>query len=211
MDAMRAGLLISTNDPELKAIRTRTRQLYRSFNESPAEATEERDRILHELLGSMGEGAHVKQPIVCDYGFNIHVGRNVFVNCGLVALDLGDVILEDDVLIGPNVSIYTIEHPTSPELRRLPYERGRTVRVERGAWIGGHSVINPGVTVGAGSIVGSGSVVTRDIPAGVVAVGSPCRPIRKLDARDEKTWLSAFRERLGAGLPVPELEDVLAV
>ncbi len=202
-DAFEQGLLFYVNDPELKAVRTRTRQLYKAFNDSPADAVAERDRIAGELFGSMGEGTHVKQPIMCDYGFNIHLGANVFINCGLTALDVGEIHIGDRTLIGPDVAIYTVEHPTDPDLRALPVERGRAVRIGQDVWIGGRAVINPGVTIGDGAIVGSGAVVTRDVPERAVVAGVPAKVIRYIDDRDTEYWRAALAERGEAGLGSP--------
>jgi len=117
----------------------------------------------------------IRPPFYCDYGYNISVGRNTFMNFNCVILDVVQVHIGDDCQIGPNVQIYTADHPLDPEVRRSGLESGRPVTIGNNVWIGGAAIILPGVTIGDNAVVGAGSVVTRDVPAGATVVGNPAR------------------------------------
>ncbi|MEA2425941.1 MAG: maltose O-acetyltransferase [Thermoleophilaceae bacterium] len=173
---MLAGELYHAGDPELVADRARCERLLRAFNAQPDEAA--RRRVLDDLLATVGAGAYIRPPFHCDYGFNIHLGADVFLNFNCVILDVVAVTIGDRVQIAPGVQILAADHPTDPDLRRTGVESGRPVCIEADAWIGAGAILCPGVTVGAGSVIGAGSVVTRDVPPGVVAVGNPCRVVR---------------------------------
>lgn len=148
------------------------------YNNTCFSDTVAREEILRSLLGEMGDNCRILSPFHCDFGYNIHIGRNLFANAGLVVLDTARIDIGDDVLIGPQTGIYAAYHPTDPEERRKGLEASRPIVIEDGVWIGGHVSILPGVRIGKGSVIGAGSVVTRDIPAGKVAAGNPCRVIR---------------------------------
>ena len=132
--------------------------------------------------------ANLEPPLRCDYGSNIRLGDRVYANFNLVVLDCAAVTIGNDVLIGPNVGIYTAGHPVDPGLRRQGLEFALPITIEDGVWIGGHAVIAPGVRIGRNSVIGAGSVVTKDIPANVVAVGNPCRVVRSVTEKDREVW-----------------------
>ncbi len=150
------------------------------FNGTPADADEDRRRLLTELLADLGEATVIKPVFRCDYGFNISIGQRTFVNYDCVFLDCNTVTLGDDVQVAPGVHIYTATHPVDAETRRSGLEYALPVLIADGVWLGGGSIICPGVTIAENTVVGAGSVVTRDLPANVVAAGNPCRVIRKL-------------------------------
>jgi maltose O-acetyltransferase len=177
---MLAGELYFAGDPELVADRARCERLLRSFNGDPDESA--RARVLGELLGAIGEDSYIRPPFFCDYGFNIRIGAGVFLNFNCVILDVVPVTIGDRVQVASAVQFLAADHPIDPEGRKTMLENGRPITIEDGAWIGGGAILCPGVTVGAGSVIGAGSVVTRDIPGGVVAVGNPCRVLRRVDA-----------------------------
>ena len=177
-EKMLAGELYRADDPELVAERLRCEALLRSFNDEPD--ADARRIALAELLGSLGAGAEVRPPFACDYGYNVAIGAGAFLNFGAVILDVGRVTIGDAVQIGPCVQLLAADHPREPALRRSGAESGAPVTIGDNAWIGAGAIICPGVSVGADSIVGAGSVVTRDVPAGVVAAGVPCRIVREL-------------------------------
>lgn len=155
-----------------------TRRKIRQYNTTDPDDSDALATQLRELLGSCGNKINVNQPFRCDYGCNIHVGENFFANFNLTVLDEALVEIGDNVFIGPNVSIYTACHPLDPAERRKGIEWAEPVRIGNDVWIGGSTTILPGVTVGDRCTIGAGSVVTRDIPAGSLAVGNPCRVIR---------------------------------
>jgi len=166
-------------DPALCAAREGARELLRLIN-SPAESTD-RGSFLAELFGSAGSGLWVEPPFFCDYGFNVHVGDQVYFNFNCVILDPAQVRIGSRTLFGPAVQIYTAAHPLAAEDRRSGLESARPVSIGDDVWVGGNVVVLPGLTIGSRSTIGAGSVVTTDVPEGVLAVGNPCRVIRSLD------------------------------
>ncbi|HEX6751263.1 MAG TPA: sugar O-acetyltransferase [Longimicrobium sp.] len=179
-EKMLAGEPYRATDPELVAERGRALRLVTRFNAVAGEDAAAGAAVLRELFGGLGEGCMVMPSFRCDYGYNVRMGRNTFVNYDCVFLDCNLVTLGADVQIGPAVQIYTAGHPVEPELRRAGVEWARPVTVGDNVWIGGGSILLPGVTIGANTVVGAGSVVTRDLPPNVVAAGNPCRVLRNV-------------------------------
>ena len=176
---MLAGELYDPFDPELVAARERARDLCRELNDTREAQHAERRRILQGLFGSGGDTAWLQPPFFCDYGTNIHLGTRVFFNFNCVVLDVCEVRIGDYTMFGPAVQILTPLHPLDPVERR-EREFGKPVRIGADVWVGGGALILAGVEIGSRSVIGAGSVVTRDVPAGVLAVGNPCRVVRKL-------------------------------
>lgn len=177
---MLAGELYQADDPEIVADAARARRLQDAFNRTAADDSEERRRILEELLGAFGAGSELRPPLYCDYGYQIRIGARTFVNFGLVALDVAAITIGDDVQIGPNVQLLTPTHPLDAEARRSKWEAARPITVSSNTWLGGGAIVLPGVTIGENTVVGAGAVVTRDLPDGVLAVGNPARVVREL-------------------------------
>ncbi|ABR35563.1 sugar O-acetyltransferase [Clostridium beijerinckii] len=146
------------------------------------------DELIKDILGKTGDKVCIEQPFHCDYGKNIEVGNNFFANYNCTILDVGKVIIGDNVLFAPNVSIYTAGHPIHPESRNSGYEYGIDIIIGDNVWVGGSVVINPGVKIGNNVVIGSGSVVTKDIPDNVIAVGNPCRVVREITEEDRKYY-----------------------
>jgi maltose O-acetyltransferase len=179
-ERMLAGDLYIADDPELIQESLQAQTLLKAFNDSSPEP-EGRHRLLLDLLGSLGEGTEIRPPLYCDYGTNVHIGARTFVNFGLVALDVAQIRIGDDVQIGPRVQLLTPTHPLEPALRRAKWEAAEPIAIGDNVWLGGGVVVCPGVTIGADTVVGAGAVVTRDLPPRVLAVGSPARVVRTLD------------------------------
>lgn len=177
---MLAGELYQASDPELQSAHVRAQAILASFNATPADADELRRKLLTSLFARFGEAAVIKPLLRCDYGFNITVGARSFLNFDCVLLDCNRITIGDDVQFGPGVHVYTAGHPLEPALRRSGAEFALPVSIESGAWLGGGAIVCPGVRIGENTVVGAGSVVTRDLPAGVLAVGNPCRVVRRL-------------------------------
>jgi len=177
-DKMLSGELYRADDPQLSREREQCRSLLRAFNAEPDETA--RVLLLRELLGSVGTGTGVQPPFACDYGSNISIGNNVYVNFNSVILDCAEVNIGDGTQIASGVQLLAVDHPREPHLRRELLELARPVTIGANVWIGAAAIVCPGVTVGDDSIIGAGSVVTRDVPAGVVAVGAPARVVREL-------------------------------
>jgi maltose O-acetyltransferase len=176
-EKMLAGDLYDPLAPELVAARTRARDLCRALNDTREADEAERRRIIVDLLGAGGESAWIQPPFYCDYGTNITLGTRVFFNFNCVVLDVCPVRIGDFTLFGPGVQIYAATHPYDA-MQRRSVELGKPVVIGSDVWVGGAAIICPGVTIGSRSIIGAGSVVTRDIPEGAIAAGNPCRVIR---------------------------------
>lgn len=181
---MLAGELYLASDPELVALRRRARRLTREFNATTEDEPDRRVELLRELLGSTGARIEIEPPFRCDYGGNIRVGDGFYMNFDGVILDCAAVEIGDLVLCGPKVQIYAATHPLLASERVKGPELARPVRIGHRVWLGGGAIVCPGVTIGDDTTIAAGSVVTRDIPAGVLAGGNPCRVIRELAPTD---------------------------
>lgn len=179
LEKMLAGELYDAADPVLAQMRERARALCRALNETQETQRAERRALLQRLLGSGGDSASVQPPFFCDYGSNIRLGERVYFNFNCVVLDVCEVWIGAFTLFGPAVQLYTAMHPLSAAERRNK-EYGKPIEIGADCWIGGGAIVCPGVKIGSKTIIGAGSVVTRDIPSGVLAVGNPCRVVREL-------------------------------
>lgn len=178
---MLSGALYDALDPQLCEERLRARRLLAAFNSSAPDHPAQRDRLLRELIPSAGRDITIEPPFHCDYGSQIALGDRIFFNFNCVILDVMPVRIGSGVLFGPGVQVYAALHPLAAEQRRSGLELGRRVTIGDEVWVGGGAIVCPGVTVGPRSVIGAGSVVTRDIPQDVFAAGNPCRVIRRLD------------------------------
>ena len=178
-DKMLAGELYDPLDAELTAARARARDLCQALNATHEADADERRRLLLDLIGTGGGDAWVQPPFFCDYGSNITLGSRVFFNFNCVVLDVCAVRIGDFTMCGPSVQIYTATHPMD-HVQRRTREFAKPVNIGADVWIGGAAIVCPGVTIGSRTIIGAGSVVTRDIPDDVFAAGNPCRVIRPL-------------------------------
>mgnify|MGYP002620983515 CR=1 FL=1 len=169
-----------SDDPELRAASQRARSLAHRYNQLEPVDPEAALPLLRELLGGLGSGSQIRAPLQVDYGFNLTLGENCFVNFGLVALDVAAIRIGNDVRIGPNVQLLTPIHPLDPAVRRSGLECGKSIHIHDNVWLGGGVIVLPGVTIGAHAVVGAGAVVTRDVPAHTLVVGNPARVIRTL-------------------------------
>ena len=167
------------------------KRIYR-YNSLSPEQGEEQAALIKEIIGKCGENIWIETPFHCDYGWNIEVGEKFFANYNLTILDVGKVVIGKNAQIAPNVSIYTAGHPVHPDSRNTGYEYGIGVTIGDNVWLGGNTVINPGVTIGNNVVIGAGSVVTKNLPDDVIAVGNPCRVLRKITEEDRKYY---FKDR----------------
>lgn len=179
-ERMLAGELYIADDPQLAADSQRALALTHRINTTDPTDRDALRSLFTELLGEMGQDVEIRPPFRCDYGYQTRVGARTFVNFGLVSIDVATVTIGEDVQIGPGVQLLTATHPLDPGPRREKWEAAQPITVEDNVWLGGGVVVCPGVTIGRDTVVGAGSVVTRDLPAGVVAVGSPARVLREL-------------------------------
>lgn len=179
-ERMLDGELYIADDPLLAEESLRAQRLTHRINTMDPTDGNGRRGLLEELLGTFGEASEIRPPLQCDYGYQTTIGARTFVNWGAIFLDVATVTIGDDVQIGPNVQLLTATHPLDPGLRRDKWEAAEPIVIGDNVWLGGGVTVCPGVTIGADTVVGAGSVVTRDLPAGVVAVGSPAKVIREL-------------------------------
>ncbi|MBD2002886.1 MULTISPECIES: sugar O-acetyltransferase [Cyanophyceae] len=177
---MLAGELYLPSDPELAADSKRARRLLRMYSATTEEQPELRSQILNDLFGKVGSKVEIVPPFHCEYGSNIYAGDGLYMNYGCVILDGNTVHIGENVLCAPYVQIYTAYHPTDPEIRQSGLELAAPIKIGNNVWIGGGAIICLGVTIGDNTTIGASSVVVKDIPPNVVAVGNPCRIIRHL-------------------------------
>ncbi|MBU9721243.1 MULTISPECIES: sugar O-acetyltransferase [Bacillaceae] len=172
-------------DDELTNERERAKDLLFELNNLKPSMRVERNQIIHKLFHSVGENAWIESPFNCDYGYNITVGDNFYANTNCTILDCAKVTIGDNVLIGPNVSLYTPNHAIDAEERKQGYEVSLPITIGENVWIGGSVTIVPGVKIGDNTIIGAGSVVTKDVPSNVIAAGVPCKVIRSITENDK--------------------------
>lgn len=170
----------ANNDAELIAERLNCKELCRDYNELRPKNMTAREELLRKILGEAGESILIEQPFYCDYGYNIRVGKNFYANFNLVILDEAKVTFGDNVFIAPNCGFYTAGHPVDARERAKGLEYARPITVGNDVWIGAGATVLPGITIGNNCVIGAGSVVTKDIPDDSVAVGNPCRVIRRI-------------------------------
>jgi maltose O-acetyltransferase len=175
---MLAGELYLASDPELTADHLRAQAILARFNASAAEDEVLRLELLAGMFRQLGEGVIVKPPLRCDYGYNVSIGARTFINYDCVLLDCNLITIGEEVQIAPGVHLYTATHPLDAATRRSGLEYALPIAIGDGVWLGGGTIVCPGVTIGENTVVGAGSVVTRSLPAGVLAAGNPCRVIR---------------------------------
>lgn len=180
LERMLAGDLYIADDPEIARRQQRAVRLAARYQAAYVDDAAAAQPVLAELLGSLGAEAHVRPPLYVDYGSNITIGARTFVNYNLTALDVAAITIGEDCQIGPNVQLLTPTHPLEAEPRRDKLEAARPITIGDNVRLGGGAIVLPGVTIGDNSVIGAGAVVTKDVPAGVVAVGNPARPVRNV-------------------------------
>ncbi|MEZ8692691.1 sugar O-acetyltransferase [Vibrio splendidus] len=176
------------DDVDLVAEQTQCLEVLYDFNHTRPSEGDKRQQIMKQLFAEVGEGCYIEPPLHANWGRHTHLGDNVYVNFNLTLVDDTDVFIGDNVMIAPNVTIATGTHPISPELRLKAAQFNVPVRIGNNVWLGAHTVVLPGVTIDENSVIGAGSIVTKDIPANVVAVGNPCRVVREINERDREYY-----------------------
>ncbi|MEQ8197220.1 MAG: sugar O-acetyltransferase [Clostridiaceae bacterium] len=162
------------------------------FNHCLPDEHEKIDKLIRDILGKAGVNINIEAPFHCDYGKNIEIGNNFFANYNCTMLDVGKIIIGNNLQFAPNVSLYTAGHPLHPDSRNSGYEYGISITIGDNVWLGGNVVVNPGIHIGNNVVVGSGSVVTKDIPDNMIAAGNPCRVIREVTEEDRKYYYKNY-------------------
>lgn len=190
---MHSEMLYQCSDPALLEEQSRLLELLYDFNHTRPHESDKRTALLRSMFAAFGEGSYIEPPFHANWaGKHVHFGKNVYANFNLTIVDDTHIYVGDYTLFGPNVVLSAAGHPICPELREQGYQYNLPIHIGRNCWIGAGALILPGVTIGDNTVIGAGSVVTRDIPSGVVAVGNPCRVLRKIDAHDREFF---FRDR----------------
>ncbi|WP_226692934.1 MULTISPECIES: sugar O-acetyltransferase [Rodentibacter] len=195
-EKMMAGLAHLPAKKELKDLRRRAREILFEFNRTSPNDDIKQNILLRKLFGQADETTSVNEPFHCDYGVNIKVGKNFFANYHCVMLDNGGITIGDNVMFAPNVSLYTVGHPLDTDLRNEGWEQAKPITIGNNVWIGGNVVILPGVTIGDNVVVGAGSVVTKDLPSNVLALGNPCRVVREITEQDRTHYIRTYQPDL---------------
>ena len=186
-------------DEELLQAHNHAKHITRLLNATLETQREERRQLVKELFAQAGDGSYIEPPFHCDYGCNTQVGKHFYCNYDCVFLDCGPITIGDNVMLGPKVALYAVNHPIDPVVRGTNYDFPEPITIGSNVWIGGSTVVCPGVSIGDNTVIGAGSVVTKDIPANVVAAGNPCRVIRPITQADTDYWnqqLSLSRQYL---------------
>ncbi|MBS5733722.1 MAG: sugar O-acetyltransferase [Clostridiales bacterium] len=192
-EEMKSGALYVTSDEELMSVQTECLDRLYDYNHTRPTQGEKRAALLREMFAEIGDGCYIEPPLHANWGGrHVHFGKNVYANFHLTLVDDTDIYVGDDTMFGPNVTVATAGHPILPALREQVYQYNMPVVIGRNCWIGAGAILLPGVHIGDGTVIGAGSVVTKDIPANVVAVGNPCRVLRPIGARDREYY---FKER----------------
>lgn len=191
-ELLQAGKVYNDFSDELFEHRIRAKRLFREYNKSDDSEIQKRNEIMKELFGAVGEKVWIEPDFRCEYGSNIFIGNNVYINFGCIILDCAKISIGDDVLFDPNVGLYAANHAIDAEQRLNGNCSGKPITIGNRVWLCGDVKIVGGVTIGDNSVIGAGSVVTKNIPSGVVAAGNPCRVIRKITEADK-----TVRDRTG--------------
>lgn len=186
---MEQGLIYSPTDPALLKEQWICQELLYDFNQTRPSELAKREGLLKKMFASLGEGCYIEPPLRASWGGkNVYMGEYVYANFNLTLVDDGNIYIGDRVMIGPNVTLATANHPILPELRETQMQYNREIHIGRNVWIGSKVVVVPGVSIGENSVIGAGSIVTKDIPANVIAYGNPCRVIREISEYDREYY-----------------------
>ena len=192
-DKIHSGDLYQPNDPTIMEEQLGYLDLMDEYNRTPRRLQAKRAAMLSELFAEVGESCYIESPYFANWGgHHVHLGSNVYANAGLKLVDDTHIYIGDNTMLGPNVVIATAGHPIDPDLRREGLQYNMPVHIGKNCWLGAGVIVMPGITIGDNAVIGAGSVVTRDIPANVVAVGNPCRVLRPVGERDRRFY---FREK----------------
>ena len=198
-EKMHTGALYLPNDGEIAALQTECLDRLYEFNMTRPTDLDKREQMLKEMFAETGEGCYIEPPFHANFGGrHVHFGKNIYANFNLTCVDDTHIYVGDYTMFGPNVTVATAGHPILPELREKGYQYNAPVRIGKNCWIGAGAIILPGISIGDNVVIGAGSVVTKDLPPDVVAVGNPCRVLRKISERDREYYFKGRRLDLDA-------------
>ncbi len=192
-EKLQAGMIYNDFDDDLFQRRIYAKKLFRQYNKTDDDETELRQEIMSKLFKSVGKNVWIEPDFRCEFGKNITIGDNVYINFGCVILDCSEIIIGENTLLGPNVGIYSANHSIDAEERINGGCFGKPIHIGKRVWLGGDVKVIAGVTIGDDSIIGTGSIVTKDIPSGVIAVGNPCKILRKITEADKTDYLKTIQ------------------
>ena len=188
-EKIHAGVIYQPNDPTIMEEQLAYLDLMDEYNNTPRRLMEKRAQMLPKLFAEVGENCYIESPYFANWGgHHVHLGSNVYANAGLKLVDDTHIYIGDCTMLGPNVVLATAGHPIDPELRAQALQYNMPVHIGKNCWLGAGVIVMPGVTIGDNTVIGAGSIVTRDIPSGVVAVGNPCRVLRSVGEHDKKYY-----------------------
>ena len=193
-EKLKSGMMYNDFDGDLFERRVAAKKLFRAYNRTEDEENELRQRLLEQLLGSVGRNVWIEPDFRCEFGKNISIGDNVYINFGCVILDCAEVTIGENALIGPNLGIYPVNHAIDAEERINGGCCAKPIHIGKNVWIGGDVKITAGVAIGDNTVIGAGSVVTKSIESGVIAVGSPCRVLRKITDANKTGYMKQLHE-----------------
>lgn len=198
-EKMHTGALYLPNDGEIAALQAECLDRLYEFNMTRPTDLDKREQMLKEMFAEIGEGCYIEPPFHANFGGrHVHFGKNIYANFNLTCVDDTHIYVGDYTMFGPNVTVATAGHPILPELREKGYQYNAPVRIGKNCWIGAGAIILPGISIGDNVVIGAGSVVTKDLPPDVVAVGNPCRVLRKISERDREYYFKGRRLDLDA-------------
>ena len=193
-EKLHSGMIFDPGAPDIAALQLRCLEKQYDYNLTRPHEQEKRAEMLKTMFAEVGEGSYIEPPLHANWGgHHTHLGRQVYANFGLTLVDDAHIHIGDYTMLGPNVVIATAGHPILPELRERGMQFNMPIRIGRNCWLGAGVIVMPGVTIGDNTVIGAGSVVTRDIPANVVAVGNPCRVLRPIGEKDRETYFRGRR------------------
>lgn len=207
-ERMQAGLVYDPGDKEIMDEQFPWQDKLWEFNQLKPSQTKEKEAYMKEVFAECGDGCYIELPFHANWGgHHVHMGNSVYANYNLTCVDDGHIYIGNEVLFGPNVTIATPNHPINPKLRAKGFQYNRDVHIGNNVWVGANVAIVPGVTIGDNSVIGAGAVVTKDIPANVIAVGNPCRVLREIGDKDDKYF---YKDELidWENIDVPETKTV---
>ncbi len=194
-DRLQNGLIYNDFDQDLFNRRVKAKKIFRKYNKSKDNQIKKRNKLMNELFKKVGSNVWIEPEFRCEYGKNISIGDNVYINFGCIILDCAEIVIEENTLFGPNIGLYAANHSIDSNERINGGCVGKQIHIGKNCWLGGDVKVIGGVTIGDNSIIGAGSIVTKDIPSNVIAAGNPCKIIREITEKDKTEFSKRIKKR----------------